>query len=103
MEVSLVRAMRAQTPDPCGSFVLIREQQSGVAAGAQILRRIETECRDDAERSRGPAIALGEHRLRRVLDNEIGGGRELFDPSDLSVEIHGDDRASLLSEFAEFG
>ena len=78
-------------------FVVIGRDHAAVAEAAQVLRRIEAEGTQRAQRTGPPAAILGADRLASVFDdgNAAGRGRDLPDLvhlGTLAEEMHRNDR-----------
>jgi hypothetical protein len=82
----------AQRAHTLGEVGAIRDDGAALAAGAEILSRVEAETTEIAERAGAPATALGAVGLRRILDHgdavTLGYFANLFDLSEPPVQMH---------------
>ena len=93
MVVARALAVRAQQAHAIGEVGVARDDGSAVAPAAEVLRRVEREAADVAERADALAAVEGAVRLRRVLDHaEARGAGDLEDRVQIDGRAHQVDR-----------
>ena len=98
MEIGLQSSVHPQATQPFGQRIVLRHDHSGVAIGAEVLRRKKAESADCRRFTRHHVLAadlsLRSDRLSGVFDN--GNGRHqllnTLDRGHLTEEIDGDNR-----------
>ena len=77
-------------------FVVVGEQEAAVADGVEVLERMRRNRAAVAEGAAVPAVAVGAHRLRRILDDlEVVAGGDVADRfhiGDAADPLHRHDR-----------